>query len=59
MEHPPTVDELREATYRLNERTIERRATSARERGDVEEFLEMRRMLGKFRQAIREARRPA
>ena len=59
VQHPPTVDELREATYRLNERTIERRATSARERGDVEEFLEMRRMLGKFRQAIREARRPA
>ncbi len=58
-EHPPAVDELREATYRLNERTIERRANAARERGDVTEFLEMRRMLGQFRQAIREAQRPS
>lgn len=52
-----TETELREATYRLNERTIERRANMARERGDVEEFLEMRRMLGQFRQAIRGAER--
>lgn len=55
-EHDAGVLELREATYRLQERALERQRNTARESGDVETFLEMSDLLTRLRQAIRDAR---
>jgi len=49
--------ELREATYRLQERLLERRAAAARERGDDGAYLEIRSLLNRVRAAIREIER--
>lgn len=49
----PGEPELREATYRLQERSLERRAHHAREEGHVEEFLRLQELLQRLRQAIR------
>lgn len=51
---PPTDHELREATYRLQERVLERRANAARESGDDAAFLQIRRLLTRVREAIRD-----
>jgi len=50
----PTEGELREVTYRLQERVLERRAASAREDGDDAEFLRLRGLLSRVRAAIRD-----
>ncbi len=49
----PGEVELREAAYRLQERSVERRAHRAREDGHVEEFLRYQDLLQRLRQAIR------
>jgi DNA primase len=49
----PEEAELREATYRLQERSLERRAARAREAGDVDEFLRIQELLHQLRRAIR------
>ena len=49
----PGEVELREATYRLQERSLERRAQRAREDGQIEEFLRLQELLQRIRQAIR------
>lgn len=49
----PGEVELREATYRLQERSLERRAQRAREDGQIEEFLRLQELLQRLRQAIR------
>ncbi len=51
---PPTERELREATYRLQERVLERRAAVAREKGDDAAFLSFQRLLSRLRDAIRD-----
>lgn len=51
----PTEPALREATYRLQERLLERRAAAAREAEDVENFLRLQELLQRLRQAIRES----
>ncbi len=55
-EHDAGVPELREATYRLQERALERDANAARERGDIATYLEKRELLTRLREAIRDAR---
>jgi DNA primase len=49
----PDEVELREATYRLQERSLERRAQQAREEGEIEEFLRLQELLQRVRHAIR------
>ena len=48
-----TDGELREASYHLQERVLERRAHAAREAGEVEEFLRLQDLLRRLRSAIR------
>ncbi len=50
----PIERELREATYRLQERVLERRAAVAREKGDDAAFLSFQRLLSRLRDAIRD-----
>ena len=49
----PAEAALREATYRLQERLLERRAHAAREAGDDAGFLRLQDLLQRLRQAIR------
>ena len=51
----PAEAALRESTYRLQERVLERRAQAAREAGQVETFLKLQDLLQRLRQAIRES----
>lgn len=50
-----TEPALREATYRLQERLLDRLMIGARESGDVEGFLRYKDLLQRLRQAIRES----
>jgi DNA primase len=52
-DEPPAEAELREATYRLQERSLERRAHRAREEGRVQDFLRLQELLQRLRGAIR------
>lgn len=54
-QHESSEAELREATYRLQERALERRAGAARERGDDATYIQLRKLLTKVRAAIRES----
>lgn len=54
---PPREVEVQEATYRLQERVLERRASAARERGDDADYLRIRGLLNRVRAAIRAAER--
>jgi DNA primase len=49
----PAEAALREATYRLQERLLERRGQAARDAGEVETFLKIQDLLQRLRQAIR------
>ena len=51
----PAEAALRESTYRLQERLLERRAQAAREAGQVETFLKLQDLLQRLRQAIERA----
>jgi DNA primase len=53
LDEAPAEAALREATYRLQERLLERRAHAAREAGEVESFLRLQDLLQRLRQAIR------
>ncbi len=53
VDETPTEPALREATYRLQERLLERRAHAAREAGEGESFLRLQDLLQRLRQAIR------
>ena len=55
IDETPAEPALREATYRLQERLLERRAHATREAGDVEAFLRLQDLLQRVRQAIRES----
>ncbi len=55
VDEAPAEAALREATYRLQERLLERRAHAAREAGQVESFLRLQDLLQRVRQAIRES----
>lgn len=49
----PNEAALRESTYRMQERLLERRAQAAKAAGDVEGFLRLQELLQRLRQAIR------
>ncbi len=53
IDEAPTEAALRESTYRLQERLLERRAQAAREAGEVESFLRLQDLLQRLRHAIR------